>query len=642
MTPPPSDSDIRFLNCPSCGSPKLVNAGEDPGTCEYCGSEMVPSDSEMVPSDSEMVPSDREMVPSDREIVPSEADSAPSPVAPEPVQASEALVSSIVLPSGPDEEERLVELWEQAEDYRPHLNTYAFNRPPRGVRKVKEDDPERASLLPQDLAEAMARCRKTPDNPDAQRRLYWLARKTWSLWTFRRDPGQAREALETALELLPDQGHQQIIRCLLADISRAEGDLQSAMRLLERCDARSSLLDVDSVYRTTAAHLALASGDHDLALKLVGEDHDERPFEPASLPLATMIRVTVLEQRGETEEADRELRWLKGRTDLDLLASWITEANRGTPLAATAQTWARVKLPKEKKRRRVSPARARVVALPVEVPERRQKGLKNAVIIIVIAMVGLGVVLYEQVFSEDAVEVHLDAATRQAQAIPIALNQPTRGRLAESSDDHVYAFSLERPTQMTITVASDFDTYLELYRASDTELLLEDDDSGEDLNAMLNAPLAPGDYHLVVHSYDHESTGDYTLNPVGAALAGQPAAPEGSARYLRAGEQWVGTYVCAQGRTIMTLSIRSVDGTQVDSTFRFQTADNTMGEFHMSGTFDPSTKRLLLVPGAWIQDPTGFTAAGLDGTMSSDGSKLTGRITHEACGEFEAYRAVGR
>lgn len=79
--------------------------------------------------------------------------------------------------------------------------------------------------------------------------------------------------------------------------------------------------------------------------------------------------------------------------------------------------------------------------------------------------------------------------SRGARAGDLSLACPRRG----------YVLSLDHAREVTLSTLSGRDLYLEVYR--DGALVLEDDDSGVDLDARIHGTLAPGRYRVVVRPY---------------------------------------------------------------------------------------------------------------------------------------------
>ncbi len=98
-------------------------------------------------------------------------------------------------------------------------------------------------------------------------------------------------------------------------------------------------------------------------------------------------------------------------------------------------------------------------------------------------------------------------------AEPITLNGQLTGQL-DSGHVRLYEFTLARQGPVTFQLMSDFDNYLELYAAGSDTALAQDDDSGENLNALLSLTLSPGTYTLLVRSYNRRAGGFFTLTTI--------------------------------------------------------------------------------------------------------------------------------
>lgn len=132
------------------------------------------------------------------------------------------------------------------------------------------------------------------------------------------------------------------------------------------------------------------------------------------------------------------------------------------------------------------------------------------------------------------------------------------------------------------------------------------------------------------------------LTPVEAAPAA-PAAPvlDPAAVPFDSNQVWRGSYVCSQGSTALVLRITEVRGRRVEATFDFEyRPGRTRGAFAMSGTYDPTTRRLSLDPGRWIQRPgPSWQTVGMSGRVDESGTTYSGRITRaEGCASFRVRR----
>jgi hypothetical protein len=93
----------------------------------------------------------------------------------------------------------------------------------------------------------------------------------------------------------------------------------------------------------------------------------------------------------------------------------------------------------------------------------------------------------------------------------------------------LWNFSSNAGDMVRISVVSEqFDTYLTLYDAN-LNMLFEDDDSGGNLNSLIDGYVLPysGDYVVNVRAYDHVATGGYTLFLDIIPFEPAPVAPSG-------------------------------------------------------------------------------------------------------------------
>lgn len=104
---------------------------------------------------------------------------------------------------------------------------------------------------------------------------------------------------------------------------------------------------------------------------------------------------------------------------------------------------------------------------------------------------------------------------------------------------------------------------------------------------------------------------------------------------FHAGDEWRGTYTCAQGLTQLELEIVAAHGNVVDdAVFDFDWVDgDSKGSFHMNGTFDPATGKASLERGAWIDDPgPNWLTVSMDGDAQP--TTFTGDVIGPGCTTF--------
>lgn len=108
---------------------------------------------------------------------------------------------------------------------------------------------------------------------------------------------------------------------------------------------------------------------------------------------------------------------------------------------------------------------------------------------------------------------------------------------------------------------------------------------------------------------------------------------------------WVGTYVCAQGLTGLTLSITEATPTQARALFHFYADPRNprvpTGCFTMTGNYEPSTGRLQLKGGDWLLRPAGYRVVSFDGHVDAAGRRFTGKVGGaSACKRFDLARTA--
>ncbi|HEV7271932.1 OmpA family protein [Pseudoxanthomonas sp.] len=122
--------------------------------------------------------------------------------------------------------------------------------------------------------------------------------------------------------------------------------------------------------------------------------------------------------------------------------------------------------------------------------------------------------------------------------------------------------------------------------------------------------------------------------------AAQPASPARSVL-----GPWVGTYVCAQGLTGLTLSITEATPTRASALFHFY-ADRRnprvpTGCFTMDGTYDPASGRLQLKGKEWLLKASGYRVVHFDGHVDAEGRSFTGKVSGgTSCKQFDLGRTA--
>ncbi len=106
--------------------------------------------------------------------------------------------------------------------------------------------------------------------------------------------------------------------------------------------------------------------------------------------------------------------------------------------------------------------------------------------------------------------------------------------------------------------------------------------------------------------------------------------------------QWNGSYTCAQGHTGVILSVESVNGLtyagKVDFFALPENPDVPSGSYKVEGSFEPRSHGFTMKGVSWITRPSGYQMVDASGTLSSDGTRIAGRIEFIGCTDFMMTR----
>ena len=142
---------------------------------------------------------------------------------------------------------------------------------------------------------------------------------------------------------------------------------------------------------------------------------------------------------------------------------------------------------------------------------------------------------YHQTLQDEAIAA-LDASTStDACGQPLSGDGSVSGQWAAGCDSQVsrrgyaryYSFTLAQPSEVTITLKSDIDTYLYLREGDALEgptrnSPADDDDAGGDRNAQIQEALEAGAYTIEATTYLPEQTGNFTLTVSGLGGSAPP------------------------------------------------------------------------------------------------------------------------
>ena len=180
-----------------------------------------------------------------------------------------------------------------------------------------------------------------------QKRVFWLSQLTSTavLNLGLTDPARGRAIRETALELLPDPGHKQLLRCNLSNAASLQGDLASAEQWLAPCDPYPGNITLDSGYRISWSYMSLAHRRWPAILETLGNQPNAIPIDHGRDFLAGLLRVHACEELGYTQAADGQLGyWFEQEKKMSgPVISGIVKTN--APLGLCQRTFARLGIP---------------------------------------------------------------------------------------------------------------------------------------------------------------------------------------------------------------------------------------------------------------------------------------------------------
>jgi hypothetical protein len=104
--------------------------------------------------------------------------------------------------------------------------------------------------------------------------------------------------------------------------------------------------------------------------------------------------------------------------------------------------------------------------------------------------------------------------------------------------------------------------------------------------------------------------------------------------------KWVGSYICGQGHTGLTLTISTVSK-DISAIFEFypssSNAQGKSGSFKLQGSFSENGS-FVLKPTEWINKPSGFFMVGLTGEINDARTELSGLVKSSGCQSFHLVK----
>lgn len=169
----------------------------------------------------------------------------------------------------------------------------------------------------------------------AHERLHFLTVVLHTRFKANGDHKRMRALLESALDVLDDPRHRQVLRGMMARDAARLGDVEAAQRWLAGVSASSDDIHVDTAYRLSHAYLASVRGAWRGVIDHLGDVLGEIPIALDAQALTAMLRANAHERLGDELTAHHHLwhialRWRGGLAT----AAAIVRANPEVVLCA--------------------------------------------------------------------------------------------------------------------------------------------------------------------------------------------------------------------------------------------------------------------------------------------------------------------
>ena len=91
------------------------------------------------------------------------------------------------------------------------------------------------------------------------------------------------------------------------------------------------------------------------------------------------------------------------------------------------------------------------------------------------------------------------------------LGETISASISKDGEEDVYRFIVKEDGVYSIKTKGSLDMYMHLYEVSTKKLIAEDDDSGSELNAMIEIELERGEYYVHLKHFNSDEQGDYEI-----------------------------------------------------------------------------------------------------------------------------------
>jgi hypothetical protein len=199
------------------------------------------------------------------------------------------------------EQGRMQSLWAQAQ-------AYGDTQLPMEMAQLLRNGPLNQATFPQGLALWQAYIQRAQAGDfQASEFATLMTGALSSFCVMNHDEVRQRAIFETALDVLPNPNHKQVMRCNLARAAIKAGDLAAGQQWMAACNPTPVDLEADTAYRGTFAAMATARNDFQNVLAALGPHVNAVPLALPMQVLCNVYRANAIEKLGNPQAAAQQL-----------------------------------------------------------------------------------------------------------------------------------------------------------------------------------------------------------------------------------------------------------------------------------------------------------------------------------------------
>jgi predicted RNA-binding Zn-ribbon protein involved in translation (DUF1610 family) len=184
------------------------------------------------------------------------------------------------------------------------------------------------AAIRQDWEQTRKSLESDPDDREDGVRFFRLAILLSNFYALGQHHEHARAVLETAVDLCPESGQRDILRCSLARAALDAGDVQAYEAWIGDCDPRPIHLEVDTHLRIARARYHLSTRQWHEALTELGYRAGDRPTSSDGAALVMLLRAHAHAGMGNVAAAQNNVRELNRMIGVEALGT-LSERNPG-------------------------------------------------------------------------------------------------------------------------------------------------------------------------------------------------------------------------------------------------------------------------------------------------------------------------